>query len=277
MKEKNAVIKMQFRHMLSRTEFKVSLTAVLLVVAISFLVLCTKVWGLDFSNLYSAAYGWVGNAAPLDINIMQMFFVLLIFFVGSMAFSDSQYVDGKINAKTMIITRCSRKNYIISGAFVSFLGAFLVIFVPFIFSQLLSFSIFPVQSSVQTVFNSNPSWVKPYRFDTLFPSLTYNNPYLYNLISIFYMSVCAGIFAVLSFCLSFFIKRGRLLIIGIPTILVFVEDFIFPGSNSFTYYLYMGGIRNMSIYMYLGVPIGVLTVCCLLIFTKINRIKDELA
>jgi hypothetical protein len=275
---------MQFRHMFSRMEFKISLTAVLLVVAVSFIELCCHVYGFDKSQLYSAAYGWIGHPDFLQIDIMQMFFVLFIFYIGSMAFSDSQFVDNKIKARDMIVTRCSRKSYIMSGAVVSFLAAFLVIFVPFILSQLLSFVIFPVHSSVSGFFSQDPaSGVLPgisasrvERLYGLFPSLLNSHPLLYNLISIFYMSACAGALALLSFAIAFFIRRGRLLVIGIPAILIILGDALLPMNYAFSYYLYMGGMLHQSILMYLGFPIGVLAVSSLLIVIKIRMLRDEL-
>jgi hypothetical protein len=284
MKEKNQVFQMQFRHMFSRLEFKISLTAVLLVVAVSFIELCCHVYGLDRSQLYSAAYGWIGHPDFLNINIMQMFFVLFIFYIGSMAFSDSQFVDSRIRARDMIVTRCSRRSYILSGAAVSFLGAFLVIFVPFILSQLLSYVIFPVHGTVTGVFSDIPSsgltagrspW-KYERFYSLFTSLLDNHPLVYNLISIFYMSACAGALAVISFSTAFFIRRGRLLVIGIPAILVLIGDTLLPMNYAFSYYLYMGGMLHQTILMYLGLPIGALAVSGLLIAFKIHVLRDEL-
>ncbi len=274
MKGKNNIIRMQFFHMLSRNEFKISLTAVLFFIAISFCELCGKVLGLDISQLYSAAYGWIGHAAMLDIPVMQFFFFLLIFFISSLTFSDSQFVDGKINAKNMIITRCSRKSYILSGAFVNLSGAFLVILIPFLLSLIFSFLIFPIHSSVQ-YFSNAPTWSSPDKIYALFPSLIYCHPFLYDILAIFYMAVCAGIFAMLSFTLSFFIKR-RLLILCIPTLLIIMEDMLFPGNNAFSYYLYMVGMRDTSIFIYLGIPIGVSIVCCFLLYLKIYKMRDEL-
>lgn len=278
MKEKNHIFRMQFLQMLSRTEFKISLTAVLLVVSASYWQLCGSVWGLDRSRLYSAGYGWIGHAAILGIQVMQMFYILLIFFVGSMTFSDSFFVNRKLRVQNIIVTRCQQGSYIFSGAVVSFLGAFLVIFVPFLFSQVLSLVIFPLMSEVPTVFNGTPSWDFS-EFITLFPTISYNHPYFYNLIAIFYMSFCTGVMAVLSYAISFFIRRVRLLIIGIPTILVILETTVGDISGQsfgFSYYLYMGGISNQSVLFYFIFPLSILAVSCLMIYFRGYRMRDEL-
>lgn len=270
------IFKMQFRHMLARTEFKISLTVVLLVIATSFYVLCGKVYGSDNGQLCSAAYGWLGRSTDLDIRIMSIFYYLFVFFIGSMAFSDSQFVDRKIKVRSMILARCSLREYIASGALVSFLGGFLVMFIPFIFSQLISYIILPLHGVGFTLNAGLPSW-QDNPFDSFLAPIFYNHPTIYNLIAILYLSFCAGALALLSFALSHYIKKGRLLIVGLPAIMVIVEGAIFPGNRTFSYYLMLGGIEGQTIQVYLGVPLCVLLVSCIMLLFKTRLLRDELS
>lgn len=270
------IFRMQFCHMLARTEFKISLTAVLLVIGTSFYTICSHVYGNDQSQLYSAAYGWMGHAAILDIQIMQIFFILFIFFIGSMAFADSQFVDKKLRIRDIIVTRCSLYNYVISGGIVSFIGAFLVILVPFLFSLCLSYILFPIHGAVPQGFYNTPSWQNDI-FTSFLSPMYYNHPFIYDIVAIFYMSFCAGVFAVFSFALSFYIKRGRLLIIGLPTILVIVESALFPGASTFTNYLFMGYIIGQTFQFYIGFPLVILLLSCILIWAKTDKRQDELS
>jgi hypothetical protein len=269
------VFKMQFLHMLSRKEFKISLTATLAFVAISFFELCTKFYGVDKSEVISSSYGWIGNAPLLDIQVANIFFFLIIFFVASLAFSDSQFVDKEINIRGPIITRCSKKTYMAAGAAVTFLGAFLVIFIPFVFSQLLSLIVFPVQSFVKNTYAQVPAWDKGIEVHTLFSWLFYNRPYLYNFIAIVYMSVCSGILALLAFAVSHYLKH-RLLILCLPTLVVFVYDICTPFNFQFSYYLDMGGIIGQTYFVYFGFPAFILLASAVLLYVRLRKGRDEI-
>lgn len=273
-----SIFKVQLLHMISRLEFKISMTVSLFVVVYAFYSQCKRNTGGDIAGLASAAFSWIGNAADLQLMYIQLFFIFFAFFIGALAFSDSQFVDTKIKIRSIITTRCSRKSYILSGAVVSFCGAFAVIFIPFMISQLLSFLIFPVHSFNDNPFAALQTWDFRSRVgDLVFTSIYYNHPYLYNLFMIFYASVCTGAFAVLSFVLSFFIKRGRVLVVGLPTIAVAIVNTTLPTKYCISYYIYITAMPGKSDVFFVAVPVGIMAICSLIICTKINYLQDELS
>lgn len=276
----SSILKMQFRHMAARREFKAAFTVTLAFVVFAFFEECAQIKGADRAGLYSAASGWIGNAGFRSVWTMQLFYMLFILLAGSLAFSDSQFMDGKRNIRNAIVTRCPRKAYILAGAAVSFCGAFLVIALPLLASQLLSFLVFPLQSSVAgdpgtpaPSYLAAQSWTGALTFTWLY----YQHPYLYNLLTVFYDAFCAGAFALLSFVLSFFVKRGRILIIGIPTFLVCAEDIIPWGSYDISCYFFDVALVGKSDLFFIAIPLAVLAVDAVFLFLKIHILRDELA
>jgi hypothetical protein len=194
-----------------------------------------------------------------------------------MPFADSQYVDGRIRVRSMVVTRCTVKSYVISGAAISFLGAFFIMLIPFLFSQLLTFVMFPLHSYLRyTCGWGSATWERVYPVDILFPYLYYHHPYLLNLITIIYVSVSAGTMAVFSFALSLYLKKGRLFVLGIPTILVVVSSYLLPRNDVFTYCLISGAVLSPTLAIYLLYPVGTLVLSIVLITLKNHYLRDEL-
>ncbi len=200
MGEFKSVFGMEFRHMLRRSQTRFAMTFMLLIVIISFLENCFAYMGVDVTSTISAATAFMGQVGGSNLTAM-LFYNFFIFFIGCMMFSDNFFTERNNKLINSIVTRSSKSRYLIANATVSFIGAFLVIFIGLIISQLLSLAVFPTES---TVAMKNLATYHPLSEDLggVFPGLLFNSPYLVNIIFSLYAAVWAGIMGLLSFVVS---------------------------------------------------------------------------
>lgn len=276
-----SIFRMQGKRLLSRMEGRFALTAVLLIVTVAFIECCIRFYGFDVKALPSAAYGWTWNMDPLQIQTMRVFAYFLIFIVSASVFADNFLLDINSGVATCIASRCPLSSYLFANALLSFLGGFLIIFVPLVASQLLAFLIFPVTGSFQGHFNT-PVYAYEDSGGTLFAQLAANRPYLDNLIYLLYAPLWGGAMAMLSFALSFFIKN-RLVILGAPTLIALISWYVVPlvaGSSvvlTHVGYLHPGPqVQHMSVVYFVVAPLMVLLLAAVLMRRGFRSKRDLL-
>jgi hypothetical protein len=217
-------------------------------------------WGEEIGSLPAVGYGWVGNMDVMQIQTMRVFVYFLVFIIGSAVFADNFYSDLQSGILNPIITRCSKRLYFFSSFVVVFLSAFLIVFLPLLLSQLLACLIFPIDGLLFSGFNW-PSYNSSVGFDMpLFPDLFYNMPVVQNLLFACNISFWAGTMALLAFTFSLFVRRSRLLILGIPTMLALISWFITPNNFVLFSSLYpQNSTLDKSITLFFVEPLVVLT------------------
>jgi hypothetical protein len=233
-----SLLVLQAKHLVNRKEFKIAMTVMLLVVTVSFVECCLQFQGEDISAVPAAGYGWVGNADTMRIQSFRVFVFFLVFIVGASVFADNFYADVRDNIFVSVITRVSPFIYLLSSIIVVFLGAFFIILIPLLLSQLLAFIVFPADGTMFLGFNW-PSYKSSVGFDSpIFPELFYNNPILQNVLFMLNISLWSGLLALLSYAVSLFVRKSRLIIIGIPTVIALVSWFIQPTNYVLYGYLF---------------------------------------
>lgn len=279
MKQFKNIFAMQLQHMVSRRQFKISLSLAMVFVTVAFLEACLKFWGKDQSDLYSASAGWVGNINLTQNQTMQVFYFLGIFLIAALAFSDDYFICKNNSILPAILVRTSFKTYFLSGILTAFLGGVFVISAPLAVSQLLSFMILPVSGAEP--FLTNASWENvTYTAGYLFPALKYQHPYANNLVFLVYASVFAGIMSAVSYCISFFIRRGKLFVVGLPTIAAIVFGAILNiitgvGSFAVDIYLYPNdSVQKYPVYFFL-LPLGLILSLTIGVFFIFKKYKEE--
>lgn len=279
MKQLKNIFLMQLRHMISRREFKISLGLSMLFVTAAFLESCFTLWGKDRSELYSASAGWVGNINLMQNQTMQVFYFLGIFIIAALAFSDDYLISRNNRILPAILARTSFRQYFLSGTLASFLGGFIVILIPLAISQLLSFLVLPF-SGVEP-FLTNASWEDTtYTAGYLFPFLKYQHPYLNNMVFLVYASVFAGIMSAVSYLISFFIRRSKLFVIGLPSIIAIVFGAVLAivtGSGGFAVDIYLypnDAIQKYPAYFFF-LPLALLAGAIIGMFFILHKYKEE--
>jgi hypothetical protein len=256
---------MQSKRLLAKSEAKYAFLVMLVIVVIGFIESCLHFYGSDVGEIPSAATAWAGNADNLQIQAMRVLYFFLIFILASSVFSDCYFVDVKSKVAQLVATRGSFPAYLASTGLLSFVGGFVVVFVPLLVSQALAFLAFPFISSPDSFsysFNT-PAFNQDAAHNVgnaLFPSLLLDHPYLNNLLFIAYDSLWAGIMSLASFALSLFIRKSRLVVLVTPTIIYLASLFVVPSAGlSLPYYLYPCTVLSgLTPLFFFGAPLFVI-------------------
>lgn len=238
------VARVQFIRLMKKKEFWFALTISIAIFSVAFIELCVHFLGFDRGAIPSAATAWIANMDSLLIFSIHLYFFLFIFILSSMAFGDAALLDFKSRHVEHFLSRCSARTYIISTTVVAFAGGFLVVAIPLILFQVLSFIVFPASNNAWSFSGhllsnlQDYTWIRSNASKALFFDLMYEMPYAYNLIFILYDSIWGGLSAVASIVLSLYIRKNRLLVIGAPTFVYLLIFFLFGETLPLQYYLY---------------------------------------
>ena len=264
-----------------RRELKLAVTFVLVIAALGFGETCFAFYGADVGEVPSAAYGWAWNMDRMQVQSMRTLAFLLMLLVAASVFSDSLYLDVKSGAASSIVTRSTKTAYVLSGALLSFVGGFFVLLVPLVLLQVFAFAAFPIDGS----FSGNIG-VPAYADDgqvVLFAAQVEAHPYLMNLAFAFYAAFWAGVMSVVSFSLSLFVRKSRLVILGAPTLVVLlcwqVIGPLMGGSDSLTHFYYLypnAAMPGLSELYFFTAPLIVLTVAAVALAIAVRTNKDFL-
>lgn len=162
--------------------------------------------------------------APYSKMILQMFMMLLLPFVASLAYSYGCFDDYQTGVSKILFSRVKRSVYYHSAAFVSLLGAFLVLFIPLALRELVFMIAVPSNSPVLTP--GYPVDDLVFRNVNFWRSLCLNHPYVYFFIYTLIPALAGGLIGLLSFSISLYYKKNRFLVLTLPGILYIVFNFV---------------------------------------------------
>lgn len=207
-------MKAQLKLLLKRPEFGITMLLMCCFSIGIFILNCIMNFHSNIDNVLSADQFYIGRSTlPLSPLLALVLSIVIAF-----PFSDSYFDEKQKNTLPVILTRYkSASNYFISKAFIVFFSAFIVVFIPFMLNIILNSIAFPSESLVdysrlssdQTVY-----YIKDFVQNILFPDFFVKYPQLYNILFCLALSLFLGLGAVLIFCISFFVKRSRILVIA---------------------------------------------------------------
>lgn len=253
----------------------------LLVVAASFAQTLTSFWGHDAGELPSAAVGWAGNADYLSVAPWAVLVFFLLFIVSSSAFADTLYLDVRCRAAGCVATRTTMARYVWATAGAAALTAFVIVLVPLLVSQALALLVFPVSAPDGFVTSFNDAASMPGVFGTgsmelLLWDLRWSHPYLHNLIFICYDALWAAVMAAASVAVSLYTRRSRLVVLGAPTLVYLLSQFVLPRWAVLSSYLYPGVASETSLAFMACAPVAVALAVIAAIAWALARGRDVL-
>ena len=222
-------MKFQFKLLFKRPELGLIMAFMFLISIGTFAVDCIQCYNSNINSLVSSDQHYIGRTT-WDLHTVL---IALIPLIVSIPFADTYFEENQKNILPILITKYKNtKSYFISKALVVFFSAFLVIFFPLIFNIILNNITFPAEtvkdysnlSTDQTVY-----YIEEFVSQILFPNLFVKHPQLYNVVFCFALSLFSGLFSVLTYCISFFVKQSRILVLVavfiINNIITIISDF----------------------------------------------------
>ncbi|WOC33372.1 MULTISPECIES: hypothetical protein [Caproicibacterium] len=232
------ILKLQFYNMLRGKSFYFALLLMCGLTAAFMLQSISTFINLDQTLLRPAWYLWYQNAVQslMDrgstsgyMTLLGMTGFLLLPFVAVLGYGASYYDGLKTGTVKSVLSRTSQKAYFVSGAIVTFTGAFLVILIPYVFEQMILLILCagaPQQNAaaLSPVMDNWGYWLDVPEF---LWSLQMNHPVLFDLLCCLNPAMVGGAFAVLTYSLSLFIHKNRFLVLTLPGILLwFLADYV---------------------------------------------------
>lgn len=223
-----------YRAFRSKT-WRYTLLVFVAVLSAAFIQTCLSFWGHDVAELPSAAYAWVGNHGAMQTPVFGLFVYFLMIPCSSAAFADRLYLDVKQKQANAIASRASLSAYIASIAVSAFMFAFIVTFSALALSQLMALVAFPIDAGQDSFaeFNTPASYeaamVPAPGVDLLGPLASYNRC-AFNLLIALYEALWSGIAALVSVAITLYSKRSRVLVLGLPTLLLLVFSNFLPSE-----------------------------------------------
>lgn len=216
-----ASLRFQFKIMVFKKGFKISFTLMMLLSIGCILYYSIVNLGNDISNVISPRYAYM-----FYNNQYSSILMLLIPIISMLPFSSSFFVDSKLNYNNIIISKIGIWRYYISKGICCMIGSFLIFFIPLIINILLNQLVFPesgMSSTYETffsLFKTQYSSNEGYRNASIpMLNLYITHPQLYNLLFAFLISLFSSICSLLSYSLTFFMKKYPYLS-SIPMIII---------------------------------------------------------
>lgn len=277
-----AITKLHMYRMLHRIEGKLAITATMLLFLAAFVTLGSEFAHDEYGSLPSAAVAWIGNKNIFIVQALSMWFSMLIFLFASIMYADHLAQDRKRGITGLIAVRTKGSAYITSGAFTSFMGGFLVTFVPLLLFQLIAMAVYPLESTFGMNYDPVTPIFKEYSMRaaeiTFFPTIFFKMRYLNNLIFMISTSIIAGAVATISYSISLYTRLRSIFILGIPVLVIRLMELVFPLGLILRFYLYPNySSLNISIYIYLMYLIGLPLLAALLVWIPVRLKRDVLA
>lgn len=272
------IIKLEFKLMLYRKEFQFAFTAMLSFVSLAFIINCINLYGKDISYVFPANQIWVGFSISSMI-ISNVLYLFILPFISSIAYSDTYFIDYNTGIYKNIFTRCNKYIYFLAKGITVFSAGFIIIFIPLLVNQLLSLIPAPLKSCADIT--NWPSYLFLPIKDMIFPNLFLYNPYLYNFLYMLIPALFGGIMALLSYSLSFYIKKSRLLVVSIVGILYVAENFLGSllfdeGHSLFNYLFAFSFVKCLNENFFFSFMILCFILSIGIIIIKNLLIKDEI-
>ena len=235
MRDYVASVRFNLTRAIKSSSFRYSLLCSTLIITVNFIVSCINLWGYDGGELPSAAVAWQGNYVTMGTVLFPMYTWIMLFPLCSAVFGDVLVNDTRSNRASMIVCRLSLTRYIKSCAIVSFFMGFISALIPLLVSQVLALISFPVTAGQDSLLYSLNSYaadatsVITYEVARMpFNEFFTNNRYLFNILFSAHIALWAGALSLCSYVISIYIKTNRLVVVGIPTVLLLLSSFFVP-------------------------------------------------
>lgn len=248
----------QIRLFHKRKEFCLSFMAMIILSVSGFILCCLKNYGSDIARVVPAYRNFVWLDG--DAFTFGYFLIYTIPILAVLPFADSFFNDRSNNTLPLLLHRTGAAGYFFSKLAAVALSAFELIFIPLGLNFLLNFIAFPVNGSITAIgdLSSDQSWQYESWFlgRILFPELYVKQPYLYILVFLVLTTVFVVLCTVLVYELSFFIKKSRLIILGLffvaSDISILSDSFTPVSTNIFSYLMAAQLDDNKSIVFFAG-------------------------
>lgn|GEM_PF-1726100 len=227
------ILKLQFHNMLRGKSFYFAMLLMCGLTTVFILQVIFSFKNQDQVLMRPAWYLWYGNAIKIEPNtgntwdyvtFLGMIGLLFIPFVAALGYGASYYDGLKTGTVKSILSRTAQKEYFVSGAFVTFIGAFFVILIPYVFEQIILL-ILCAGAPLQNAASTSPildNWGYMQDMPEFLWPLQMNHPILFNLLCCLNPAMVGGAFAVLSFSISLFWHKNRFLVLTLPGILLWL-------------------------------------------------------
>lgn len=209
-------LKAQFKLMFKSRAFVLTLLAMMIFVAINFIVNVIT-YSKNYIMEVPTANFLMISSGFFKINLFYSVYILTLPLFAVIPFSDTFFVESKKNTIDFCLAKMSNKNYYFSKLIVVFFSGLLVIAIPLLWDMLISVIAFPLNSTNAVIGNTTLHAVnffgKNEENKYLFYSMIINHPYLYYLLYVLIQGVSAGLIAVITFQFSFFYRRSHILLL----------------------------------------------------------------
>ncbi|MDO6657184.1 hypothetical protein [Anaerobacillus sp. 1_MG-2023] len=212
-------LKMEIINSLKRKELHFVFIFMLIVAVSAFLIECLAFYGSDIRFVRSAAESTLMQGVYASSVRSTLFFVLPI--ICSLVYSDSFYVDYNNGVYKNIISRVSKGKYIFTKSLVVFSSTFLVFFFTLFINELLCLITFP-QTGLDNIASLPPYdiGIQNYNESYVFDKLRLESPFLFNTLSVFIISIFAGLLSLVTYSIYFmFLTKNK--IVGIMVTFIF--------------------------------------------------------
>lgn len=257
----------------------------MLVMAMGYVQTCLAFWGHDAAELPSAATAWIGNHAVMQTPVFGLFAYFLMVPCSSAIFADSLLLDVRSRRANALAARSSERGYVISSAALAFASAFAIVLAALLLSQALAYLAFPAtasQDAFSSGFNTSASYAASEVSGAdglLLGVLRAENRPIFNLLMALYEALWSGIMALVAFAISLYVKRSRILVLGVPTLVLLVMSNFLPSElNVMATYLGLGFTwhADATVLGFLGLPALVLAAACVAIAAAFALRRDVL-
>lgn len=277
----SGVLRFQLRRMMAAKAWRYAMAVGFVVMSICFVQACLVFWGHDVGEVPAADVGWVGNYESMQTPLFCFYLYFLMPFLAASVYGDSFFIDVRRRYAAYIATRSSLRPYLFSGALAAFVGGFLVVVVPLLASQLLAFAAFPAtagQDAYQLLLNSSAAEANAVGWysRTLFLGPFLNARYLLNLAFILYDALWGALLALASFVLSLYVRTSRLLVVGVPALVLIVSSYLLPPDLNVGQCLIFSLVVPRNPVVFFAAPLVMLLLLLVALWLPFARCRDVL-
>lgn len=190
---------LEYKRLLTDKKFKLIFLIFLSLILASFTYTCYTVYGENLSSI--RAYYEMSIIQGIPSSFIRSALIILLPLISSIIYSDSYYQEYSTGVYKNIVTKISRKKYLLSKIIVNFSIVFFILFFLLFINELLTLITFPLQG-----YDSNfslPSYSIITHNEWFLDILRLSKPYLYNIVIIFNFCLISSILSTLTLVLCF--------------------------------------------------------------------------
>ena len=249
------MILLEIKKIIRRKEFKIISAVCLAAVILDFLTNCYNAYG---GRLTAVRPAYVMTVLDnYSKSPFRLVFEILLPLLITVAASDMYYSDYSKQINTYILSRVSRRTYIISQAMAVFVVTFGIVFVSVLLSIALSLVAFPMNGYKTLSTRSLENMIalefgNPPDGEMMLYDLYMYHPYLNLLAGSLLRALAGGVFALLAYGFSFLRNVNRYMVFFSAFILFNVIDILYGIADSIAYsynrsMLHLGGYLGICL------------------------------